>query len=84
MTNDLTPAEARFVRADMRHANLGAANLWGAVLQHATLEETDFRRANLFRADLARVKVGFNVRFDEALTTRMRTYPRHRPVTAAT
>ena len=76
--------EARFVRADMRHANLGAANLWGAVLQHATLEETDFRRANLFRADLARVKVGFNVRFDEALTTRMRTYPRHLPATAVT
>ncbi|RQO43181.1 hypothetical protein DBV14_26190 [Variovorax sp. KBW07] len=75
--------EARFVRADMRHANFGAANLWGAVLQHATLEETDFRRANLFRADLARVKVGFNVRFDEALATRMRTYPRHRPAAAA-
>lgn len=79
---DLRSAElkdARFVRADLTRCNLGAANLWGAVLQHAVLEETDFRRANLFRADFARVRLGVNVRFDEAFINRMRTYPRHKP-----
>jgi uncharacterized protein YjbI with pentapeptide repeats len=74
--------QARFVRADLRHAQLSAANLMETVFQHATLAETDCRRANLFQSDFARVRLGAGVRFDAALTTRMRTYPRHRPAAA--
>lgn len=76
---DLSGADARgarFVRADLTGATLHGANLVDAVLQHARLGDTDFRHANLFQSDLARVRVAPGVRFDGALTTRMRTYPR--------
>ncbi|MBU1361859.1 MAG: DUF2169 domain-containing protein [Gammaproteobacteria bacterium] len=73
---------ARFVRARLRQASLGSANLMDAVFQHAVLEDTDYRQANLFQSDFARVRLGTGVRFDAALTTRMRTYPRHRPPAA--
>jgi uncharacterized protein YjbI with pentapeptide repeats len=71
--------QARFVRAQLKQTRLAAANLMEAVFQHAKLESTDYRRANLFQSDFARVRIGGGVRFDDALTTRMRTYPRHRP-----
>ena len=71
--------QARFVRAVLRQAQLSAANLMEAVFQHATLQDTDYRHANLFQSDFARVRLAGGVRFDAALTTRMRTYPRHRP-----
>lgn len=74
--------EARFVRANLSAASLHGANLADAVLQHARLGDTDFRHANLFQSDLARVRVAPGVRFDDALTTRMRTYPRARATTA--
>jgi|GEM_PF-274620 len=75
--------QARFVRTRLRGAVLRSANLMDAVFQHALLEDTDYRQANLFQSDFARVRVGANVAFDAALTTRMRTYPRHRPQAAA-
>lgn len=75
--------EARFVRADLRQALFSSANMIGAVFQHATLNRTDYRQGNLFRSDFARVRGGSDDnRFEAALTTRMRTYPRHRPATA--
>lgn len=74
--------QARFVRANLGHTQLGAANLMEAVFQHAKLDVTDYRNANLVQSDFARVHRGSGARFDGALTTRMRTYPRHRPVAA--
>jgi len=74
---------ARMVRAGLEEARLAGANLMDAVLQHARLDLTDFSHANLYRADLARVRiVRHGPGFDTALTTHMRTYPRHRPATA--
>jgi hypothetical protein len=49
-----------------------------AVFQHALLDRTDYCQANLFQSDFARVRVAPGVRFDGALTPRMRTYPRWR------
>jgi len=69
--------QARFVRAGLQQARLGAANLADAVFQHARLDGTDYRRANLFQSDFARVRIGAGADFAEAITTRMRTYPRH-------
>ncbi|RZL65870.1 MAG: DUF2169 domain-containing protein [Variovorax sp.] len=74
---------ARLVRAGLQEASLAGANLMDAVLQHARLDLTDFSRANLYRADLARVRLArHGPGFDTALTTHMRTYPRHRPQAA--
>lgn len=70
--------EARFVRARLAGARLAGTNLMEAVFQHAALQDTDYRDANLFRSDFARVRVAPGVRFDGAIVTRMRTYPRHR------
>ncbi|WPH21115.1 DUF2169 family type VI secretion system accessory protein [Variovorax paradoxus] len=69
--------QTRFVRARLNHANLGGANLVDAVFQHAHLDGTDYRRANLFQSDFARVRIGAGAEFGEAITARMRTYPRH-------
>lgn len=70
---------ARFVRAVLAQASFQGANLMDAVFQHASLQDTDYRGANLFQSDFARVRVAPGVRFDGALLTRMRTYPRWRP-----
>lgn len=71
--------QARFVRAQLAGAQLGATNLMDAVFQHARLDQTDYRQANLYQSDFARVRLGGPVTFDTAITTRMRTVPRHRP-----
>ncbi|MFT3735429.1 MAG: DUF2169 domain-containing protein [Rhodocyclaceae bacterium] len=75
--------DALFVRAQLETTSLASANLANAVLMHARLGETDFRHANLHEADLARVRVGPNVKFENALLTRVRTYPRHTPEVSA-
>lgn len=79
---------SRFVRARLHDTRMASSNLMNAVLQHARLSRTDFSRANLFQSDFARVRIEqHGPGFDTALTTRMRTYPRHRtapgPVEAA-
>ena len=74
---------ARFVRARLEGASLASANLANAVLQHAWLSDTDFMHANLHEADMARVHVGPGVRFDRAITSRLRTLPRREAVPAA-
>jgi len=68
--------------ADLQHADLAGANLMQASLERADLRHASLRGANLFAADLARVHVVRETDFDEALTTRMRTYPRKFPGTA--
>lgn len=57
-------------------ANLAGANLQGAILSHANLIDTDLRGANLFGCDLSRVALSADTRFDGALLTRCRTWPR--------
>lgn len=74
--------QARLVRADLSRASFAPANLMNAVLQHARVDAADFRRANLFQGDFARVHIEGGARFDGALTTRMRTYPRRRRTAA--
>lgn len=67
---------ARFVNADLQQADLSGANLMQASLERADLRSASLRGTNLFAADLARVHVVHATDFDDALTTRMRTYPR--------
>jgi uncharacterized protein YjbI with pentapeptide repeats len=49
------------------------------VMQHADLRGADLRRSNLFGADLSRVRLDGDVRFEDALLTRARTWPRLTP-----
>lgn len=79
---DLRLASARGAvlrKARLRQALLAGANLQDAVLQHADLRSADLRRSNLFAADLSRVRLDGDVRLDEALLTRARTWPRLTP-----
>lgn len=66
-------------RATLREAKLGGINLMDAILQHADLRGADLRRSNLFGADLSRVRLDGDVRLDESLLERARTYPRLTP-----
>lgn len=63
----------------MRGALLAGVNFQDAVLQHADLRGADLRRANLFAADLSRVRLDGDVKFDDALLKRARTWPRLTP-----
>lgn len=71
--------QARFVRADLTGVMFNSANLFETVFQHAKLDATSYSNANLFQSDFARVKLSSDANFEGALTTRMRTYPRHKP-----
>lgn len=73
---------ARFIGAALGGADLSAANLSDASLERADLRDASMHGANLYQADLARVHVERSTDFDEALTSRMRTYPRKFPDTA--
>jgi len=55
---------------------MSGADLRDAMLQHADLCGADLRRSNLFQADLSRVRLDGDVRLDDALLTRTRTWPR--------
>ncbi|MEO7242689.1 MAG: DUF2169 domain-containing protein [Variovorax sp.] len=59
-----------------KRSRLAGANLKEAILQRADLRSCDLRNANLFASDLSRVRLDGNVRFDGALLTRARTWPR--------
>jgi len=75
-------AGGRMIGADLGGADLSGADLSGASLERADLRGASVHGANLYQADLARVHVDHSTDFDEALTTRMRTYPRKFPDTA--
>ena len=66
-------------RAVLTRARLVGMNLKDAMLQHADLRSADLRNANLFGADLSRARLDGDVRFDGALLTRVRTWPRLTP-----
>lgn len=68
--------EARFVQTDLRSADCSGANLMNATLERADLRDASLKGANLFGADLARIHVNRATDFEQALTDRMRTYPR--------
>lgn len=63
-------------KAVLRGARMSGADLRDAMLQHADLRGADLRRSNLFQADLSRVRLDGDVRLDDALLTRTRTWPR--------
>jgi uncharacterized protein YjbI with pentapeptide repeats len=91
--------EARLDGADLRLASakgalmrmsscvnalLSGVDFSEAVLQKADLRGADLRRSNLFAADLSRVRLDGSTRFDGALLTRARTWPRLAPEQQAT
>lgn len=75
-------AGARMIGAELGGADLSGSDLSGASLERADLRGASVHGANLYQTDLARVHVDHSTDFDEALTARMRTYPRKFPDTA--
>ncbi|MDB5887553.1 MAG: hypothetical protein JWM03_425, partial [Rhodocyclales bacterium] len=73
-----TATDCRFIKADLRKANLAGAKLMNSSFASARLEGADLRETNLYAADLARVGADTATRFDNALTTKVRTLPRRR------
>lgn len=63
-------------RTVLRRARLAGVNFRDAVLQHADLRGADLRDSSLFGADLSRVRLDGDVRLDNALLKRARTWPR--------
>jgi uncharacterized protein YjbI with pentapeptide repeats len=70
--------DCRFVKTDLRKACLAGAKLMNSSFASARLEGADLRETNLYAADIARVAADTATRFDNALTTKVRTYPRRR------
>lgn len=70
---------ALLCKADLGRARMAGADFSQAVLQRADLRGADLRQSNLFGADLARVRLDGDTRFDGALLTRARTWPRLTP-----
>ncbi|MDB5801437.1 MAG: hypothetical protein JWL63_2376 [Rhodocyclales bacterium] len=70
--------DCRFVKTDLRKAFLAGAKLMNSNFASARLEGADLRETNLYAADLARVGADTATRFDNALTTKVRTLPRRR------
>lgn len=70
--------DCRFVKADLREATMAGAKLMNSSFARARLEAADLRETNLYGADLARVAIDTETRFDRALTTKARVFPRRR------
>ncbi|MEC5386807.1 DUF2169 domain-containing protein [Uliginosibacterium sp. H3] len=70
--------DCRFTKTDLRKARMAGAKLMNSSFASARLEGADLRETNLYAADLARVVADTATRFDKALTTKVRTYPRRR------
>lgn len=74
-------AGARLVGAALGDSDLSGADFSGASLERADLRAASMHGANLYQTDLARVHVDRSTDFDQALTAKMRTYPRKFPDT---
>lgn len=72
-------AGAMLRKAVLRQAVMAGMNLSNAVMHHADLRGADLRRSNLFGADLSRVRLDGDVRFEDAMLKRARTWPRLTP-----
>jgi uncharacterized protein YjbI with pentapeptide repeats len=68
--------EARFDKADLSGAVMTSINAMNASLQRANICGTDLRGANLFQVDLARVQADGATDLTNALTKKVRVYPR--------
>ena len=63
-------------KAVLTQAQMAGVNFSGAIFQGADLRGADLRRSNLFGTDLSRVWLDGDTRFEGALFTRARTWPR--------
>jgi uncharacterized protein YjbI with pentapeptide repeats len=73
-----TALDARFVKADLRDAVLTSLNAMNGIFQRADIRGADLRGANLFQADLARVRADGRTNLSDALTKKVRIYPKRR------
>jgi uncharacterized protein YjbI with pentapeptide repeats len=68
--------EARFVKADLKGAVMTSINAMNATFQRANICGADLRGANLYQVDLARVHADTTTQLDDALSKKVRIYPR--------
>lgn len=68
--------DTRFVKADLRDALMTSLNAMNASFQRADIRGADLRGANLYQADLARVHADSLTNLNDALTNKVRVYPR--------
>ncbi len=68
--------DARFVKTDLNGATMVSVNAANALFQGADIRGTDLRGSNLFQADLARVRANSSTNLTDALTKKVRVYPR--------
>ncbi len=68
--------DARFIKADLKGAVMVSINAMNASFQRADLRGANLSGANLFQADFARVYADHDTKLGEALTTKVRVYPR--------
>lgn len=68
--------DARFIKADLRGAVMVSINAMNASFQRADLRGANLSGANLYQADFARVYADHDTKLGEALTTKVRVYPR--------
>jgi uncharacterized protein YjbI with pentapeptide repeats len=70
--------DARFIKADLKGAVMISINAMNASFQRADLRGANLSGANLFQADFARVYADHETKLGEALTTKVRVYPRRK------
>jgi uncharacterized protein YjbI with pentapeptide repeats len=68
--------DARFIKADLKGAVMISINAMNTSFQRDDLRGANFSGANLFQADFARVYADHDTKLGEALTTKVRVYPR--------
>jgi uncharacterized protein YjbI with pentapeptide repeats len=68
--------EARFVKADLQDAVMTSINAMNATFQRANICGADLRGANLYQVDLARVHADTKTQLQDALSKKVRIYPR--------
>lgn len=67
---------AQFVKAHLEDAVMTAINTMNGSFQKADIRGVDLRGANLFQVDLARVRTDSRTNLTDALTKKVRIYPR--------
>jgi len=67
---------ARFVKACLEDAIMASINAMNGSFQKADIRGVDLRGANLFQVDLARVRADSRTNLTDALTKKVRVYPR--------
>ncbi len=70
--------DARFIKAELKGSVMISINAMNASFQRADLRGANFSGANLFQADFARVYADNETKLGEALTAKVRVYPRRK------